>query len=93
MDDLKLGVILASTREGRRGEGFARWVHGLLSQCQGVQTELIDLRDWRLPSYDHPVMQNVAERSYADPLARGWLEKIGPRAITSGRPTAMATWC
>jgi len=74
--DLKLGVILASTREGRRGEGFARWIHALLSE-RGRPIELLDLRDWRLPSYDYPVAPPVAEKSYTDPTARGWVEKIG----------------
>src|SRR5579863_7680261 len=74
---LKVGVILASTREGRRGEGFARWIHGLLSERQAVATELLDLRDWRLPNYDHPAMPPVAEKNYVDSRARGWVEKIG----------------
>jgi len=76
MDDLKLGVILASTREGRRGEGFARWIHALLAGRQGAQVELLDLREWRLPSYDHAAMPGAAEKSYTDPTARGWVEKI-----------------
>src|SRR5580658_7261402 len=74
---LKLGVILASTREGRRGEGFARWIHALLSERKGSETDLLDLRDWRLPSYDNAAMPPVAEKSYTDPTARGWVEKIG----------------
>jgi NAD(P)H-dependent FMN reductase len=73
---LKVGVILASTREGRRGEGFARWIQALLSERQGVATELVDLRDWRLPNYDHAAMPHVAEKSYVDPTARGWVEKV-----------------
>jgi NAD(P)H-dependent FMN reductase len=76
MDDLKLGVILASTREGRRGEGFARWIHALLSARHGAQTELLDLREWRLPNYDYTAMPPVAEKIYTDPTARGWVEKI-----------------
>ncbi|MGO9839372.1 MAG: NADPH-dependent FMN reductase [Polyangiaceae bacterium] len=75
--DLKLGVILASTREGRRGEGFARWIHALLSERKGSEVALLDLRDWRLPNYDHAGMPPVAEKSYTDPTARGWVEKIG----------------
>jgi NAD(P)H-dependent FMN reductase len=74
--ELKLGVILASTREGRRGEGFARWIHARLSERQGAKIELLDLRDWRLPNYDHAAMPGVAEKSYTDPTARGWVEKI-----------------
>ncbi len=75
--DLKLGVILASTRDGRRGEGFARWIHALLSERKGTEIELLDLRDWRLPSYEYAAMPPVAEKSYTDPTARGWVEKIG----------------
>jgi NAD(P)H-dependent FMN reductase len=73
--DVKLGVILASTREGRRGEGFARWIHGLLS-ARGMPVELLDLRDWRLPNYDHAAMPHVAEKSYTEATAREWVERI-----------------
>jgi len=75
--DLRLGVILASTREKRRGEGFARWAHALLSERPGVAVDLLDLREWRLPNYDHAAMPGVAEKGYADATAHGWVEKIG----------------
>jgi NAD(P)H-dependent FMN reductase len=74
--DLKLGVILASTREQRRGEGFARWIHALLAERRGVVIDLLDLRDWRLPNYDHAANPTVAEKGYTDPTARAWVEKI-----------------
>lgn len=31
-----IGIILASVREGRRGEAFARWIEALLSERPGV---------------------------------------------------------
>jgi NAD(P)H-dependent FMN reductase len=74
--DLRLGVVLASTREGRRGEGYARWIHALLSERPGAQTELLDLREWRLPNYDQAAMPTVAEKGYTDATARGWVDKI-----------------
>lgn len=74
--DLTLAVILASTRDGRRGEGLARWIHELLAERE-VATELLDLRDWRLPSYDHAAMPPVAEKNYTDATARAWVDKIG----------------
>ncbi len=74
--ELKLGVILASTREGRRGEGYARWIHALLSARPGTAVELLDLRHWRLPNYDDAASPSIAEKSYTDPLARAWVEKI-----------------
>jgi NAD(P)H-dependent FMN reductase len=41
-----------------------------------LQVELLDLREWRLPSYDYAAMPSVAEKSYANATARGWVEKI-----------------
>jgi len=76
MQEPSIGVILSSVRQGRRGEGFARWIHGLLSERAGVRLELVDLKDWPLPGYEHAAMPGVAEKSYADPTARGWVEKI-----------------
>jgi len=44
---LRVGVILASVREGRKGEAFARWIHGLVAERSGVAAALLDLREWR----------------------------------------------
>jgi len=41
-----------------------------------ASTELLDLRDWRLPNYDNPATPPVAEKAYTDPLARSWVDKI-----------------
>src|SRR5579871_3139674 len=46
-----LGVIVASVREGRRGETYARWIHALLAERPDVTAEFIDLRDWPLGNY------------------------------------------
>jgi len=73
--DLKIGVILASTRDGRRGEGLAQWIHAQLAE-RTAGAEIVDLRQWRLPNYDHAVMPPVAEKSYTDATARTWVEKI-----------------
>jgi len=72
-----LGVILASVREGRRGEAFARWIHGLVAARPGVAAEILDLRDWALPAYSHKDSPTVAEKSFAPgSLERRWAEKI-----------------
>jgi len=74
---LNLGVVLASVREGRRGEPFARWIHALAAERAGVRAEVLDLKDWPFPHYalrDPPV---VAERSYeAGSLAGRWAERV-----------------
>ena len=74
--DLRIGVILASVRQGRRGEAFARWIQGLLAEREGVRAELLDLRDHDLPPYAHAQMPRMIETQYADETARRWSETI-----------------
>jgi NAD(P)H-dependent FMN reductase len=77
---VRIGVILASVREGRRGEALARWIHELLAARPGVAAELIDLRDWVLPAYAHGDSPSVAERSFAPgSLERRWAENLAAR--------------
>ena len=71
----KIGIVLASVREGRRGEGFAKWVHALAApKCDA---QLIDLRDWPLPAYALKVQATAAEAAYAaDSLEGRWRDLI-----------------
>ncbi len=74
---IRLGVILASVRESRRGEAFARWIHGLAAERPGVAAELLDLRDWPLPAYARKDTPGVAEKGYTPgSLEQRWAEKI-----------------
>jgi NAD(P)H-dependent FMN reductase len=74
---VRVGVILASVREGRRGEALARWVHELAAARPDVTAELLDLREWALPPYAHKDSPGLAERGYAPgSLERRWAEKI-----------------
>ncbi|HXK16968.1 MAG TPA: NAD(P)H-dependent oxidoreductase [Polyangiaceae bacterium] len=72
----RIGVILASVREGRRGEGFARWILALLSERPDVEVELLDLRDYPIGAYTQTQMPPVVEKTYADETLRRWSEKI-----------------
>ncbi|HEY6098342.1 MAG TPA: NAD(P)H-dependent oxidoreductase [Anaeromyxobacter sp.] len=74
---VRLGVILASVRAGRRGEALARWIHGLVAARPDVTAELLDLGDWALPAYAHEESPNVAEKGFAPgSVERRWAEKI-----------------
>jgi NAD(P)H-dependent FMN reductase len=73
---IRIGVILASTRRGRRGEAFAKWILELVAARDGVAAELVDLRDYRLPAYEYEQMPKALETSYGDEAARAWYEKI-----------------
>jgi NAD(P)H-dependent FMN reductase len=41
---LFIPVILGTVRKGRMSEHAAQQVHAQLEQCEGVKTELIDIR-------------------------------------------------
>jgi len=75
--ELRVGIIVGSVREGRRGEAFARWILGLASDRREVKAELLDLKDWPLPSYSFREGTTAAEQSYPpDSLAGRWAKKI-----------------
>jgi len=49
---LFIPVILGTTRQGRASENVARFVLGEVQKRDGVETELIDIRDLKLPLDD-----------------------------------------
>jgi NAD(P)H-dependent FMN reductase len=51
----RIGVILGSTRPGRRGEQVARWVMDQAQSRRDAEFELVDLADYPLPHLDEPL--------------------------------------
>ena len=49
---LFIPVILGTTRKGRASENVAKFVFGEIQKHEGVETELIDIRDLNLPMDD-----------------------------------------
>lgn len=70
-----IGIILVSTRPGRRGEPVATWVHELASRRSDASFELIDVRDYALPHLDEPMpamtgtYQQAHTRTWSDTIA------------------------
>ena len=75
MSDLKIGIILGSTRPGRNGEQVARWVLEQAQQRSDASFELIDLLDYNLPHLDEAV--SASQGRYANEHTKVWAEKIG----------------
>ncbi len=73
--DLRLAVLLASTRPRRRGESVARWV---MEQARGraATYELVDLRDHPLPLLDEPAAASTGVYEHAH--TRDWSAVIAP---------------
>src|SRR6476659_8706642 len=71
----RIGVILGSTRPGRRGEQVARWVmDGARRRSDGV-FELVDLADHPLPHLDEPLPPNMGQ--YQNAHTQDWAATIG----------------
>ncbi len=74
---MKIAVILGSIRKVRRGERVAKWLMIQLSKIEGVEFELLDLRDYPLPFYDEDNSPDSLENGYSNEVATKWAAKIG----------------
>jgi NAD(P)H-dependent FMN reductase len=74
MSRLKIGLILASTRQNRYGDKPAGWILDLAATREDMEVELLDLRDWPLPMFDSPNIPSMVPVDSAE--AKRWAEKI-----------------
>jgi NAD(P)H-dependent FMN reductase len=72
----RIGVVLGSTRPGRRGEPVAHWVMDEANRRNDADFELVDLADYPLPHLDEPLppsmgqYQNAHTQAWAAAIAR-----------------------
>jgi NAD(P)H-dependent FMN reductase len=71
----RVGVILGSTRPGRRGEAVARWVMKEAGRRSDAEFELIDLADHPLPHMDEPLPPSMGQ--YQNAHTQEWAATIG----------------
>lgn len=69
-DSLSLQVIVASTRQERKGPLVATWFMKQVAAHGGFTAELIDLAAVNLPMFDEP--RNPRLRQYEHPHTRAW---------------------
>jgi NAD(P)H-dependent FMN reductase len=74
MSNLKIAVILGSTRPGRNGKVVADWVTAQAATRPGADYELIDLLDYPLPHFDEPMSPRAGQ--YAGEHTKAWASKI-----------------
>ena len=73
MTELKIAVILGSTRPGRNGEAVARWVVEK-AQTRGASYDLIDLLDYPLPHLDEAMPPSMGQ--YSGEHTKAWANKV-----------------
>jgi len=65
---LFIPVILGTVRQGRASENVARFVFGEVQKREGVETELIDIRDLHLPVED--AGESIKDTRFSETMAR-----------------------
>jgi NAD(P)H-dependent FMN reductase len=75
VNDLKIAIIVGSTRPGRNGKAVADWVLGKAASRTGADYELIDLVDFPLPHLDEGIPPSAGQ--YAGEHTKAWAAKIG----------------
>jgi NAD(P)H-dependent FMN reductase len=74
MSDLKIAIILGSTRPGRNGKAVADWVLGKAAARTTADYELVDLADYPLPHLDEAIPPSLGQ--YAADHTKAWAAKI-----------------
>ena len=76
MSELKIGIILGSTRPRRNGKAVADWVVDKAQARIGADYDLIDLADHPLPHMDEPMSPMLGQ--YAGEHTKAWAATIAP---------------
>ncbi|MEX0913548.1 MAG: NAD(P)H-dependent oxidoreductase [Demequina sp.] len=73
---LEIGIIVGSTRPGRRALHVAEWVHSHAQDHAGAHTTVLDLAEVSLPLLDEPRPASTGE--YAHAHTKAWSAVIAP---------------
>lgn len=65
---LFIPVILGTTRKGRASENVARFVHSEIAKREGVETELIDIRELSFPIND--AGESIKDSKFSETMNR-----------------------
>jgi NAD(P)H-dependent FMN reductase len=76
MSTLNIKIIVGSTRANRFSEKPAAWIQELAKAREGLDVELLDLRDYPLPFFEEPLPPGFAKDDYSNPAIIRWREKV-----------------
>jgi len=72
-----ISVIVGSIRQGRLGEKPAKWIFEHVQKRDGVEARLLDLRDFPMPFFDHPMPPGIPGRPpYEHEVVKRWTAEI-----------------
>ena len=71
---LKIGIVVGSTRPGRKAEAVAKWVLEIAQKRTDATYELVDIADYNLPLLDEPVPPSQGK--YSKDHTKRWAQAI-----------------
>ncbi|MBI2046356.1 MAG: NAD(P)H-dependent oxidoreductase [Parcubacteria group bacterium] len=74
---VKIKIILGSTRQNRFSDKPGAWIFEETKKKEGVDAELLDLRDYPLPFFDEPMSPAmIKDGAYPNEATKKWALKI-----------------
>jgi len=73
---VKIGIVIGSIREGRKGETVAEWVLKEATARGDAEYSIIDLKTFDLPLLTDPVLPGMADRKYSSEAVTRWSQAI-----------------
>lgn len=74
---VQIKIILGSTRPNRFSDKPGRWMLDEAKKREGIEAELLDLRDYPLPFFNEPMSPAmIRDGAYANDIAKKWADKI-----------------
>ena len=71
---VRIGIVIGSTRPGRKAEVVARWLLEFARKRGDAEYELVDIAEFNLPHLDEPVPPSLGQ--YSKPHTKAWSAKI-----------------
>jgi NAD(P)H-dependent FMN reductase len=71
---VKVGIIVGSTRPGRKAAAVSKWVAEVANHHKDAEFEIVDIEDFKLPLLDEPVPPTMGQYSKAH--TKAWSAKI-----------------
>ncbi|MCP6559266.1 NAD(P)H-dependent oxidoreductase, partial [Klebsiella pneumoniae] len=69
---MKVGIIVGSIRDGRKGEQIGQWVHEVASGRDDATFELIDLKSFDVPLLTSATVPGAARKQYDSEQVQAW---------------------
>lgn len=73
---MKVGIVIGSIREGRKGGLVAEWVEQAAAARDDVTVELLDLKEFSIPLLTSATVPAAANRQYDSPEVTRWSQAV-----------------